>query len=179
VCNASNYKIPRFLGCSLILVDEPQRLFYEESITAKNIEEYRDTFLDLETLSAMIKIVMSLISLTGLYWAIIDNVTLASLINLKSFAAVFVPACLFAITGNIDVKTRINNFAAGSVLAGWIGSLIGVIAILTTFDLSDPNTLQESIPPAVGIALLTVLYGYIAKAICFLVTENIREEYGK
>ena len=110
---------------------------------------------------------------------ILYNVNLASLITLKSVAAVFVPACLFATTGNIDVKTRINNFAFGSVLAGWIGSLIGVIAILTTFDLSDPCTLQKSIPSAVGIALLTVLFGYIAKAICFLVPENMLGEYGK
>ena len=85
---------------------------------------------------------------------------------------VIVPAVLFAISGVTDLKTRVENFSSGAVLAGWLGTLIGAIMILGNIDF---NTWQESLPPASAIMLLTVLYGYTAKAVCFLIAENLPE----
>ena len=122
----------------------------------------------------MIKLYISVLALAGIYfWAIIEGRALADFINYPALAVVLVPAFLFAISGIEDSKTRVKKFADGAVLAGWIGTLIGVIMILMNLDFT---TWQEFLPPAVGIGLLTILYGYIAKAMCFLIAENLPEE---
>ena len=122
----------------------------------------------------MIKLYMSLLALAGIYfWAIIEGGALVEFINYPALAVVLVPAFLFAISGSEDSKTRVKKFANGAVLAGWIGTLIGVIMILINLDFA---TWQEFLPPAAAIGLLTILYGYIAKAMCFLIVENLPEE---
>ena len=122
----------------------------------------------------MIKLYISVLALAGIYfWAIIEGGALVEFINYPALAVVLVPAFLFAISGSEDSKTRVKKFANGAVLAGWIGTLIGVIMILMNLDFT---TWQEFLPPAVGIGLLTILYGYIAKAMCFLIVENLPEE---
>jgi hypothetical protein len=40
----------------------------------------------------------------------------------------------------------------------------------------DFNNWQENLPAASAIMLLTVLYGYTVKAMCFLIAENLPEE---
>mgnify|MGYP001193784216 FL=1 len=119
----------------------------------------------------MIKLYASVAILLIIYfWAIIEGGSLASFINLPGLVVVIVPAVLFAISGENDLKTRVENFASGAVLAGWLGTLIGAIMILGNIDF---NTWQESLPPASAIMLLTLLYGYTAKAVCFLIAENL------
>ena len=121
----------------------------------------------------MIKLYGSVFALAGIYlWAIIEGGALANFINYPALVVVIVPAFLFSISGSKDIKTRVNNFSSGAVLAGWIGTFIGVIMIAINFDFA---TWQEFLPPAIAIGLLTVLYGYIAKAMCFLITENLPE----
>ena len=119
----------------------------------------------------MVKAYTSVAILLGIFlWAIIEGGSLASFTNLPGLVVVIVPAVLFAISGGKDLKTRVENFASGAVLAGWLGTLIGAIMILGNIDF---NTWQESLPPASAIMLLTVLYGYTAKAVCFLIAENL------
>ena len=125
----------------------------------------------------MIKLYGSVFALAGMYlWAIIEGGTLTNFINYPALVVVIVPAFLFSISGSKDIKTRLNNFSSGAVLAGWIGTFIGVIMIALNFDFA---TWQEFLPPATAIGLLTVLYGYIAKAMCFLIAENLPEGKGK
>ena len=119
----------------------------------------------------MVKLYTSVAILLSIYfWAIIEGGSLASFTNLPALSVVIIPAVLFAISGEKDLKTRVENFASGAVLAGWLGTLIGAIMILGNIDF---NTWQESLPPASAIMLLTLLYGYTAKAVCFLIAENL------
>ena len=121
----------------------------------------------------MVKLYTSVAILLSIYfWSIIEGGSLASFTNLPGLIVVIIPAVLFAISGEKDLKTRVENFASGAVLAGWLGTLIGAIMILGNIDFSD---WQESLPPATAIMLLTVLYGYTAKAVCFLIAENLPE----
>ena len=125
----------------------------------------------------MIKLYGSVFALAGMYlWAIIEGGALANFINYPALVVVIVPAFLFSISGSKDIRTRVNNFSSGAVLAGWIGTLIGVIMILMNLDFT---TWQEFLPPATAIGLLTVLYGYIAKAMCFLIAENLPDGEGE
>ena len=125
----------------------------------------------------MIKLYGSVFALAGMYlWAIIEGGALANFINYPALVVVIVPAFLFSISGSKDIRTRVNNFSSGAVLAGWIGTFIGVIMILINFDFAN---WQEFLPRATAIGLLTILYGYIAKAMCFLIAGNLPEGEGE
>ena len=122
----------------------------------------------------MIKLYISLVVLLGInIWAIISGASLANFINFPGIAIVLVPGSLFAIAGTKELKLRVYKFADGAVLGGWIGMLIGAIMILGNLDFTN---WQENLPPASAIMLLTVFYGYLVKAMCFLIAENLPEE---
>ena len=122
----------------------------------------------------MIKLYISLSVLLGInIWAILSGASLANFVNYPAIAIVLVPGSLFAIAGTKELKLRVYKFADGAVLGGWIGTLIGAIIILGS---SDFNNWQENIPPASAVMLLTVFYGYLVKAMCFLIAENLPEE---
>jgi len=120
----------------------------------------------------MIKLYTSLLVLLGIYLWTIWGASLASFINYPSIVVVLIPGLLFAIAGSKELKMRIYKFSDGAVLGGWIGMLIGAVSILGNLDF---NNWQENLPPASGIMLLTVFYGYTVKAMCFLIAENLPE----
>ena len=82
-------------------------------------------------------------------------------IDLMSVAIVLVPAIAYGLsgTGNWNSQNRLRRFSQGAVLFGWLGALTGVVMISAFLD--DMNALG----PALSIALLTILYGYIVKAV--------------
>ena len=121
----------------------------------------------------MIKLYTSLLVLLGIYLWTIWGASLASFINYPSIVVVLIPGLLFAIAGSKELKIRVYKFSDGAVLGGWIGMLIGAVSILGNLDF---NNWQENLPPASGIMLLTVFYGYTVKAMCFLIAENLPEE---
>ena len=121
----------------------------------------------------MIKLYTSLLVLLGIYLWTIWGASLASFINYPSIVVVLIPGLLFAIAGSKELKMRIYKFSDGAVLGGWTGMLIGAVSILGNLDF---NNWQENLPPASGIMLLTVFYGYTVKAMCFLIAENLPEE---
>ena len=59
-------------------------------------------------------------------------------------------------------KSKVKAFGDGAVYMGWIGLLIGWIAI-SRFVFNEPTF--ESIGAAFSISLLTVFYGYLVKLI--------------
>ncbi|MDG2140749.1 MAG: hypothetical protein P8K27_04565 [Gammaproteobacteria bacterium] len=125
----------------------------------------------------MIKLYLSLSVLLGInIWAILSGTSLANFINYPGIAVVLVPGSLYAVAGTKELKLRVCKFSDGAVLGGWIGTLIGAIMILGN---SDFNNWQENIPPASAIMLLTVFYGYLVKAMCFLIAENLPEIKGE
>jgi len=120
----------------------------------------------------MVKLYLSLAVLLGFIWAEV-SASLAGFVNYPAIAMVLMPGSLFAMAGTKELKLRVYKFADGAVLGGWIGMLIGAIFILGS---SDFNNWQENIPPASAVMLLTVFYGYLVKAMCFLIAENLPEE---
>ena len=106
-------------------------------------------------------------------WAILTGPSLASFTNFPALAVVLVPSLLYAIAGTKELEIRIYMAAEGAVLGGWIGMFIGAVMILGNLDFSNS---QENLPPGSSIMLLTVFYGYMVKAICFLIAENLPKE---
>ena len=60
-------------------------------------------------------------------------------------------------------ENHLQNFGQGAVYFGWIGTVVGLIAITGTpsFVWGD----IEKMGPALAVALLTVLYGYTLKLV--------------
>ncbi|MBM87008.1 MAG: hypothetical protein CMQ41_01385 [Gammaproteobacteria bacterium] len=104
---------------------------------------------------------------------VLQGGTIFNFIDLWALIVVTIPAFLFAMAGTKDLKTRVYNFADGAVLAAWIGLLIGAIMILNNLDFDN---WQEALGPACAVMLLTVFYGHMLKAVCFLIAENLPEE---
>lgn len=79
----------------------------------------------------------------------------------RSILIVLVPAIAYGLIGSgaWNSQDRLRKFSQGAVLFGWVGTLIGAVQISNGLD--DLNALG----PATSIALLTILYGYIVKAI--------------
>ena len=80
-------------------------------------------------------------------------------------------AALFVLGGAIgflvmknDPKNHITNFGAGAVYFGWLGTLIGLIAITGNRFMVWGDV--EKMGPALAVSMLTILYGYSIKIIC-------------
>ena len=57
----------------------------------------------------------------------------------------------------------VKNFGNGAVYFGWLGTLVGVIAIAgNRFDVWGD---MDKIGPALAVAILTIFYGYLLKLI--------------
>ena len=65
---------------------------------------------------------------------------------------------------------HIKNFGQGAVYFGWLGTLIGLIAI--TGDRFMVWGDVEKMGPALAVALLTLLYGYTIKMVTIALTES-------
>ena len=123
----------------------------------------------------MYKLYISQLLMLGIVvWTGLGAGTIAIFINAPSLIIIFVFALLFSIAGTKNLKSRVHNFADGAVLGGWIGLLIGGIAILHNQDFY--NWEETTLPISCAIMLLTVFYGYVLKAACFLIAENLPEE---
>ena len=122
----------------------------------------------------MIKLYISLFILLGInISSMLSGASLAGYVSYPAIVIVLVHGSLFAVAGTKELKLRVYSFADGAVIGGWIGMLIGAISILGSMDF---NNWQENIPPASAVMLLTVFYGYLVKAMCFLIAENLPEE---
>ena len=63
-----------------------------------------------------------------------------------------------------DPENHIGNFGAGAVYFGWLGTLVGLIAITGNRFMVWGDI--EKMGPALAVSMLTVLYGYSIKIIC-------------
>ncbi len=87
-------------------------------------------------------------------------------LEIRSVCFVLAGAISFALMGSNNSE-KIEFFSKGAVTFGWIGFLIGAVLLLANIE-EDPG----GIGPAVSVALLTVLYGYVVKAICFIIKSS-------
>ena len=93
-------------------------------------------------------------------WILDFAAGIAAFFDPISFAVVFVGGLAFALAkGGLSQNRNqaLLNFAEGAVYWGWLGLLIGFVAIAA--NLEEISALG----PAAAIAILTVFYGYTAK----------------
>jgi len=69
-----------------------------------------------------------------------------------------------------DSGDYIKNFGQGAVYFGWLGTLIGLIAI--TGDKVMVWGDLGKMGPALAVAMLTILYGYTIKMVTIALTED-------
>lgn len=81
-------------------------------------------------------------------------------LDLASLIVVAVIAILYAIASKGD-ETYVQKFGDGAVRAGWLGSIIGIVAIFGSGGVADGNI--EAIGAALAVCSLTVFYGYFFK----------------
>ena len=69
-----------------------------------------------------------------------------------------------------DGTSVISKFGEGAVYFGWLGALMGLIAIAANKD--GYFTDLEKLGPALAVTLLTIFYGYILKLLSFALEEH-------
>ncbi len=112
----------------------------------------------------MIKLLASFILIASILLLIPSELHL--FFSMKSVWLVLAGAISFALMGSNNSE-KIEFFSKGAVTFGWIGFVLGTVMILANLEV-DP----DAIGPAASIALLTVLYGYVIKAICFIIKSS-------
>ena len=83
--------------------------------------------------------------------------------DILSFLFVLGGAIGFLVMKN-DPENHIGNFGVGAVYFGWLGTLVGLIAITGNRFMVWGDI--EKMGPALAVSMLTVLYGYSIKIIC-------------
>ena len=89
--------------------------------------------------------------------------------DILSFLFVLGGAIGFLVMKN-KPENHLKNFGQGAVYFGWLGTIVGLIAITGTpsFVWGD----VEKMGPALAISMLTVLYGYSFKLVTIALTED-------
>ena len=112
----------------------------------------------------MVKLISSFVLIASILLLIPSELPI--FFNMTSILIVLAGAISFALMGSNNSE-KIEFFSKGAVTFGWIGFLIGAVMLLANIE-EDPG----GIGPAVSVALLTVLYGYVVKAICFIIKSS-------
>ncbi len=89
--------------------------------------------------------------------------------DILSFLFVLGGAIGFLVMKN-KPENHLQNFGQGGVYFGWLGAVVGLIAITGTpsFVWGD----VEKMGPALAVSMLTVLYGYSLKLVTIALTED-------
>ena len=69
-----------------------------------------------------------------------------------------------------DSGNHIKNFGQGAVYFAWLGTLIGLIAITGNSFMVWGDI--EKMGPALAVAMLTILYGYVIKLVIIAMAED-------
>ena len=67
-------------------------------------------------------------------------------------------------------ENHMKNFGDGAVYFGWLGTLVGLIAITGNRFMVWGDV--EKMGPGLAVAMLTILYGYIIKLVTIALTED-------
>ena len=89
--------------------------------------------------------------------------------DILSFLFVLGGAIGFLVMKN-KPENHLQNFGQGAVYFGWLGTVVGLIAITGTpsFVWGD----VEKMGPALAVSMLTVLYGYSLKLVTIALVED-------
>ena len=69
-----------------------------------------------------------------------------------------------------DAENHITNFGKGAVYFGWLGTLVGLIAITGDRFLVWGDV--DKMGPALAVSMLTILYGYSLKLITIALAKD-------
>ena len=90
-------------------------------------------------------------------------------IDLNSALFVLGGATGFLVMKN-DPDRHIANFGRGAVYFGWLGTLVGLIAITGNRFMVWGDV--EKMGPALAVSMLTILYGYIVWLVTIAMSED-------
>ena len=90
-------------------------------------------------------------------------------VDVLSFLFVLGGAVGFLVMKN-KPENHLQNFGQGAVYFGWLGTVVGLIAITGTpsFVWGD----VEKLGPALAVAMLAVLYGYMVKLVTIALAQD-------
>ena len=89
--------------------------------------------------------------------------------DMLSFLFVLGGAIGFLVMKN-DPENHIGNFGEGAVYFGWLGTLVGLIAITGDRYLVWGDV--DKMGPALAVSMLTVLYGYSLKLVTIALAKE-------
>ena len=69
-----------------------------------------------------------------------------------------------------DQENHITNFGTGAVYFGWLGTLVGLIAVTGDRFLIWGDV--DKMGPAIAVSMLTILYGYSLKLITIALAKD-------
>ena len=109
--------------------------------------------------------------------AICFAIILGAVLQIGVHLFIDINAALFALGGasgflvmKNNPSNHIKNFAQGAVYFGWLGSLVGLIAITGNRFMVWGDV--EKMGPALAVAMLTILYGYAIKLVSIAFSED-------
>ncbi len=114
---------------------------------------------DEKTLST-IKILCAAIYVLFIVGTLVTVGNVEQYVDLPAFLIVVVIGVLFAVTAKGD-ESIVQKFGNGAVRAGWLGSIIGIIAVFGSNGFASGDTSQ--IGMALAVVFLTIFYGYFLK----------------
>jgi flagellar motor component MotA len=104
-------------------------------------------------------------------------IMLGAILQIGHHLFVDINAALFVLggaTGFLVFKknsgNHIKSFGQGAVYFGWLGTLVGLIAITGNRFMVWGD--EEKMGPALAVAMLTVLYGYTIKLVTIALSED-------
>ena len=114
-------------------------------------------------------IVICLAVITGAAFTVGINI----FIDIMSLAFVFGGAMGYALLKGNE-NGMVSSFGEGAVYFGWLGLLIGFIAIASNIfgALGGP----EKVGSALAVAMLPVLYGYVTRLICMAAASEAQAD---
>ena len=129
----------------------------------------------------MLKVLGSMGMLVLLFWVMADAAGLGVFIEIYSLVIVFGGAALFALAvggSTQSASSALDNLGTGAVYFGWLGFLIGVVAIAQNLDIiSDEDGLNViRLGQAASTGMLTVLYGYLTSWVVVPVIKSLTQD---
>ena len=147
-------------------------------VSTSRIRRFTGQFLQTKGNSKMgsiIKFVGIIVAIGLLFGALMANGGLANYLHINS--AILVIGGAFAcglMAGNLD--RFIERAGDGAVCFGWMGTAIGLIAIMNNYsELSEPmSETTNKFMVALSVAITTILYGYFVKmlSLAFLLQQQ-------
>ena len=126
--------------------------------------------------------ILGFVGMVGLLsYGMADAAGLGAFIDINSIVIVFGGAALFALAvggSTQSASAALDNLGTGAVYFGWLGFLIGVVAIAQNLDtISDEGGLNViRLGEAASIGMLTVLYGYLTSWVVVPVIKSLTQD---